>query len=215
MTHEELVKQAKAILVEAYEEAAMMVVLYLEGHPKEQLEPLCREIDPENWGAFSARVRRAKAKKASVDAGSSPTRTLNEQASRRHARKALKEASPKQIAQLIESLPPDRVEAVAAAAHQVQLDNIRKSGDNVAPSLADEDYTTVREAQASIRDNSVIAMKELFTALSRVRVEGIQKLVSNATSAERREWAERLPDEIALLQLACDLCKTTKLQAVK
>ncbi len=77
MTRDEVISRAKAILAEAYEDAAEMLVLYLEKHPSEQIKPLCREIDPDNWSALESRVRRARDRNASVGAGSSATPTLS------------------------------------------------------------------------------------------------------------------------------------------
>lgn len=99
MTRDELIQRAKAILAEAYEAAAEMIVLYLEKHPSEQLKPLCREIDPDNWAALEARVRRAKIRNASGDADSS--------ASRRdrlyRTKSAVKQASPEELAELLDT----------------------------------------------------------------------------------------------------------------
>lgn len=89
MTRSDVIARAKAILAEAYEEAAEMVVLYLEDHPSEHLQSLCKEIDPDNWSALDARVRRARARKASVDAGSLPTRAVSG-SSVRHARSSIR-----------------------------------------------------------------------------------------------------------------------------
>lgn len=107
--------RAKAILADAYEEAAEMIVLYLEGHPGEKLMTLCREIDPEGYVALESRVRRARDRKAKTGAASSSSRALSESRVR-HARSALREAEPDQLDEIMRDLPAERRAAVVRAA---------------------------------------------------------------------------------------------------
>lgn len=115
MTRNELIARAKAILADAYEEAAEMVVLFLERNPREQRQTLCKEIDPENWSALDARVRRAQTRKANAGAESSPTRTL-EPSRIRHARSAIREAKPEELREIMRDLPTERRAEVVRAA---------------------------------------------------------------------------------------------------
>lgn len=126
MTRNELVARAKAILAEAYEEAAEMIVLYLETHPSEQLQSLCKEIDPDNWNALRQRVQRAQeARRASVDAESSRSRALHESRVR-HTRSALKIAEPETIADLLDD--PDIRQNIAAAQRVRELRTENQTG---------------------------------------------------------------------------------------
>ena len=109
MKREDLIKQAKAILTEAYEEAAEMIVFYLEDHPSEQCKTLCREIDPDNWNALDHRVRRAKAKRASKQDGSAaPAVPEWVKRDERDARRVLRQAEPETVDRLVEDLTPER-----------------------------------------------------------------------------------------------------------
>lgn len=108
MTRHELVARAKAILAEAYEEAAEMIALYVEQHPGEQLQTLCKEIDPENWNALRAKVQRAQgARKSSSGAGYSRARAT---------KRTLAEASPEQLREIMSDLPVERRAEVVRAA---------------------------------------------------------------------------------------------------
>lgn len=116
VSRQELITRAKAILAEAYEEAAEMIALYLDDHPSEQLRPLCREIDPDNWAALRGRVQRAQvARKARSGAESSGTRAVSDSRVR-HARSALREAEPEQLREIMRDLPVDRRAEVVRAA---------------------------------------------------------------------------------------------------
>lgn len=99
-----MIARAKAILGEAYEAAAELVVLYLEKHPGEKLQPLCKEIDPDNWNALRQKVQRAQeARKASNDAGS--TRSQAAPANQiRTAKSAISRADEEQLAEIEEAL---------------------------------------------------------------------------------------------------------------
>lgn len=116
MKHDELVRRAKAILAEAYDEAAYMVAEYLEKHPSESLKALCLEIDPDNWNALRNRVQRAQTKiNANADAASTSARALSDSRVR-HARSALREADPGQIADIMRDLPAGRRADIVRAA---------------------------------------------------------------------------------------------------
>ena len=66
MTKNQLVDQCKALIAEAYTEATEMIVAYLEAHPNEARQPLCKEIDPDNWKALESRVMRLAHKRRSA-----------------------------------------------------------------------------------------------------------------------------------------------------
>lgn len=103
MNRNELVDQCKRLIAEAYEEATEMVVAYIEIHQGEPLQSLCKEIDPDNWSALDARVRRLRQKRRS-EGESAPTRTLsNQQSSARHARATMRnsEISPDHKASIV------------------------------------------------------------------------------------------------------------------
>lgn len=103
MNRNELVDRCKAIIKEAYEEATEMIVAYLELHPGEQLQSLCKEIDRENWNALRTRVQRAQdARKTAAGAESERTSTESDKAAVRHARRVLRNADPAEIAELLE-----------------------------------------------------------------------------------------------------------------
>lgn len=132
----------------------------------------------------------------------------------RHARSVLRQADAEALSEVMASLSPERIAVVAQTAHEAHLKSIRHLAVG-RDTLTDADYGKARGRMEDVRANSTIEMQELFTALSRLRVRGVEDVIAKAGSAERRQWATRLPDEIALLQLALDLCKTTKLEAVR
>ena len=111
MTRNDLIDRAKAIIAEAYEEATEMIVAYLEMHPAEQLQPLCKEIDPENWNALRAKVQRAQGNRKAVR-GADTTRARRT----REAKSVLREADPEQLAEIMQDLPTERRAAVVRAA---------------------------------------------------------------------------------------------------
>lgn len=117
MTRDQLITRAKAILAEAYEEAAEMVVLYLDDHPGEQLQPLCKEIDPDNWNGLRRKVQRAQEARKASQAGDS-SRPARETLSRREraARQTLREAEPAQLREIMRDLPVERRAEVVKAA---------------------------------------------------------------------------------------------------
>jgi hypothetical protein len=148
-------------------------------------------------------------------AASTPFSEPKGEVAKRHARSVLREADEATMDQLVSELPAKQQERIAQATHKAQVNRIRASTESTPEAVTSDDYETIREKFGEIRDASTIEMQELFTALSRVRVKGIERLVANTTASERRQWVERLPDEIALLQLALDLCRTHKLEAVR
>ncbi len=92
----DLIERAKAILAEAYEEAAHIIALYVQRNPKEQLQSLCKEIDPENWDALRKRVQRAQKSLQANESGTSgrtgPEKTESEKRNERHARQIARSA---------------------------------------------------------------------------------------------------------------------------
>lgn len=117
MTRTEIVREAKAILAEAYESAAEMIALYLDDHPAESMQSLCKEIDPDNWNALRQRVQRAHARlqasdRANVDARAQETDRKRQS----HARNVLLSANKRELEELIETLPPRQVQKIAQAA---------------------------------------------------------------------------------------------------
>jgi hypothetical protein len=127
----------------------------------------------------------------------------------RQAKQVLRE-SPDVVA----ALTPRELDLVAEAVHAAQMQNVRAGAAKTNQTLSDDSYGDLTQQIDDVHAQSTLEMAELFASLSRVRVKGIEGLVGNATARERRDWAERLPEEIALLQLALDLCKTRKLEAV-
>lgn len=106
MTRHDLVARAKAILATAYEEAAYLIAEYLDRHPSEQLQSLCKEIDRENWDALRKRVQRAQtARNTSNDEGSSrtPEKTKWEKDRERAARQVIRESTPEEFAELLDT----------------------------------------------------------------------------------------------------------------
>jgi hypothetical protein len=81
----------------------------------EPLQPLCKQVAtqagiPESWRALESRVIR-KREKATVGAESEITSTVHDEAggaTRRAAKRYLKNAEPEQIAEVIEILPAER-----------------------------------------------------------------------------------------------------------
>jgi hypothetical protein len=109
MKRDQLIARAKEILAEAYQEAAEMIVLYLEKHPSEKLQPLCKEIDQDNWRALEARVIRLR-KKPSNDAGSEITRASD--SSFRHAKSAITKADDEQLAEIEKTIEERKLHSV-------------------------------------------------------------------------------------------------------
>lgn len=99
MNRSDLVDRCKAIIKDAYEEATEMIVAYLELHPTDSREPLCREIDPENWNALVQRVKRQQASRNHTTEGKSERSRAS---AVRHARSVLRNAEPEEIADLLE-----------------------------------------------------------------------------------------------------------------
>jgi len=111
MTRDELVDRCKLIIQEAYDEATEMIVAYIELNPDEQLQPLCKEIDPENWNALRNRVQRAQGnRKAIRGADTTRARTI------RRAKQVLRDAGPDELGEIMRDLPVgQRAEVVRAA----------------------------------------------------------------------------------------------------
>jgi hypothetical protein len=120
VTRQEVVARAKAILADAYAEAAEIVVLYLEQHPSEQLQPLCKEIDPDNWNGLRRKVQRAQAaRKVSHSADSSRADRVTDRGMGsygRHTRQVLRDATPEELRDVMRGLPTERRAEVVRAA---------------------------------------------------------------------------------------------------
>jgi len=59
--NDELIR-ARDTLARAYEKAGQLVAEFLEAHPDEDRERVCKQIAPNSWQALDARVRRRQAK---------------------------------------------------------------------------------------------------------------------------------------------------------
>jgi len=151
VNRQEVVARAKAILAEAYEEAAELIVLYVEKNPSTSRAELCREIDEVNPGALEDKCYRvAKARKARAGAGSDDVRALSESRVR-HARSALREAEPEQLRDIMRDLPVERrAEVVRAAVPPAE----RVSGERQGPSFID---LLVRVSGALIELEALVA----------------------------------------------------------
>lgn len=222
MNQQQMIEAAASELTLGLDGAAQYVYEWIANHPDAAVATLCKKVAdragvPDSWKALEGRVTR-KRQKATSQADSSTTTSVWDErggAGRRDAKRVLRNATEEQIEELVDQLPAEKIAALASAAHKAQMKKIRASaGLTDEPTLTAEDEQNLRDRQAEIENNSTLEMAELFSALSRVRVKGIEKLVANASARERREWQERLPEEIALLQFALDLCKTRKLEAV-
>jgi hypothetical protein len=110
MNRGDLIDRCKAIIVEAYEEATEMIVAYLEtsGEP---LQPLCKEIDPDNWNALRNRVQRAQGDRKAIR-GANTTRAR----ATRRAKAALRDADSEQLTEIMRDLPVEKRAAVVRAA---------------------------------------------------------------------------------------------------
>jgi len=87
MDRSELIRRAREIIAEAYEEAAWLIAGYLERHPSEQLTTLCKEIDPDNWNALRHRVQRAQVeRRSSLEAQEAARTRLSTEGTIRSAR---------------------------------------------------------------------------------------------------------------------------------
>lgn len=118
-----LVSRAKAILAEAYEEAAELVAEYVE-QTGEALQSLCKEIDPDNWNGLRQRVQRAQARReASSEAESAARARETERKRRSHAKETLKD--PEQRRQVIASLSEAELDEVHAEAGDALVERAR------------------------------------------------------------------------------------------
>lgn len=123
MNHNQLVDRCKTLIKEAYEEATEMIVAYLELHPEEGIKPLAREIDPENWSALEARIRRAQKLRANGGADPSATRAETERKAKSHAKSVLRTAEPEEIADLLEDPEVRQNLAAAGKVHELRQEN--------------------------------------------------------------------------------------------
>lgn len=127
MTRSDLVDRCKAIIQEAYEEATEMIAAYIELNPSEQLQTLCKEIDPENWNALRQRVQRAQdARKASPEAMSARSRALSDSRVR-HARSALRDPEIRERV-LSDFTPTERAAVVRAAVPPAERSPLPRTG---------------------------------------------------------------------------------------
>lgn len=171
------------------------------------------QLGPTAWAdmvgasAKSIESRVYRLRQSQKSDGDTPASTLSDQAAHRHARRVLRGADADTLAELIEDLPADRVEAIAQAAHKRQVSDIRGKTDGALP------LDGAREKFDRL-DRSWLLVNEMLIAFGRVRVAGIDEIVENLTATQRRELTERIPDIIAMLQHAEALAKTTKLKAV-
>jgi hypothetical protein len=110
----EVVERAKANLARAYDEAAELIALYLKDNPREKLQSLCKEIDPDNWNALRVKVQRAQtALEANEQAVLAARRTERARKDRSAAKTVLRD--PEQRKQVIENLTPDELGQVEHA----------------------------------------------------------------------------------------------------
>lgn len=111
------------------------------------------QLGPKAWAgmigatpdAVDGRVRRLKQSQNS--AGAEASRTRNDQASRRHARKALQTADRQQIQRIVQDLPPAQKAALAAEA----LSDPRAARDAVADPAVDNAITAARHGHLEDR----------------------------------------------------------------
>lgn len=118
MTREELIARAKARLAEAYEEVAYDVVVWLEKHPSESLQTLCKEIDPDNWNALRQRAQRLQKSRSE---GESERSAIPEwkQRDTREARRLLRD----QDTALALVRDPQVFQTITNAYNQINLEN--------------------------------------------------------------------------------------------
>jgi hypothetical protein len=124
MNRSELIERAKAILAEAYEEAAHMIALYLNDRPSEKLMTLCRAVDPDNPVRLESRVRRARATLARESgASSSPPVPTKWEKDRNRAAKQVARTDPDAII-----ADPDAERSLRAAMARKARDEAIASG---------------------------------------------------------------------------------------
>lgn len=165
--------------------------------------------------AIESRVYRLRQQASRNEGELEHARRLDDARRHRATRQTLREADPKQVREIVRSLPPYALNELTAATHEAQTERIRDRAVATTLTISNEDEGALADRFASIHDRSILTMQECFVSLSKVRVFGAEKLVENANAKERREWSERLPDDIAVLQLVLDLCKTARLRPVK
>jgi hypothetical protein len=129
------------------------------------------------------------------------------------AKQVLRESTPSQIADIIGS--DDRiqsnVEAAVETTYTRRREALRPTDDS---GITSEQYAEIRDRMDEIPERYSLVMLDVLTSVSKLKVATVEKVIANATARERREWGERLPEAIALLQLADDLCKARELKAV-
>lgn len=73
MDYQQLIAWAKARLSEAKDEIAAEIVAYIDAHPSQSLQTLCKEIDPDDWNALRHRAQALqKARSEGVPARPAP-----------------------------------------------------------------------------------------------------------------------------------------------
>jgi hypothetical protein len=214
MNQEQMIEAAASEVTLGLDGAAQYVYEWVASHPDAAVQTICRKVAekagvPDSWNALRSRVQR-KQQNGNSQAESGRTAPWIKGRGERAARQVAREEPET----LVAGLTPSELDRLAAATHEARVQNVRAAAGIKDQTLSEEDEQSLAAGFADSRERSTIEMAELFVALSRVRVKGIEVLVENASASERREWTARLPDEIALLQLALDLSSTRKLEAV-
>jgi hypothetical protein len=106
VTQDQMVKAAASEVLLGLDGAAQYVYEWVVGHPDAAVATLCKKVAdaagvPDSWKALEGRVAR-KRSKATTGTESGVACTESDQAARRHAKRVLKNASPEEIAELLE-----------------------------------------------------------------------------------------------------------------
>ncbi|MDH4159263.1 MAG: hypothetical protein OEV62_03325 [Actinomycetota bacterium] len=124
----------------------------------------------------------------------------------RQARQVVRESAD----DLISSLPDDQLERLAQAAHNEQIERIRKSGDT----SQSVNMAAAGEQMRDARDRSVMPILNLNHALSALRIADPIRLIGYATNDQRGQWRQQWEEDIDMLAAMIEAVSTVDLKVV-
>jgi hypothetical protein len=175
--NEAVIRKVRAVLDDAYEEAAYMVVAHVQ-ETGASLQGFCKDVcvgTPYSWQALRARAQRIEQK---ARGGAESMRAISRAGALRGAKSALRNADPEAIEKLVSDLPDEAVENLAVAASESvrerQAPRVSRQANSLDGISAEVEILThlhkaVKAAQKHGKEKFLV--KRLHTVIERVEME--------------------------------------------